>query len=104
VLVGNADTNAAWNLILPADAPIDAGNGRTMVEGQDHGGDDVAGWSTVKRPRGEVLVQFHSGERGARLALVLATRKHTNSAEARSFRIDAGAHAGSRPVDAPAAR
>lgn len=76
ILYGNADTNAAWDAVLPEACPVRARRGTLSIGERTWEGDDLACLFVYPR-RGEerslVGVQADSGIRGARLGYTFKT-------------------------------
>ena len=75
ILYGNADNNAAWNSVVPVNAPINVLAGEITVGEQSWKGDDLAATFVLPRQgESETLVAAFAstGTRGARLGYTLA--------------------------------
>ena len=69
ILFGNADTNAAWNAIVPSSCPLAAKRGALKLGEETFEGSDLAALCVYPRADGPALVGLFAdtGPRGARL-------------------------------------
>jgi hypothetical protein len=72
VLYGNADTNMAWDRLVPGELPIRVRQGSLRVNDIEFSGDDICGWfvMTTKDQR-RVVAIADTGPRGARLGYLV---------------------------------
>jgi hypothetical protein len=103
-LYGNVDTNAAWSMIVPDEAPISAHDGRVRIDGIEFRGNDLAGWYCLGGKRSQVLVMFDTGAAGARLAGLLQVSMRVGDSKSAVFRVDAHSPSGFARVDVPSPR